>query len=101
MSGEIILAILGILGGLTTGIAALVTATSTARGAAKKSELDTLRTIIDTQAAELTRLRQAMDKLIEENNALRLRNATLQDQVNALQDEVDKLRRKSGKGWQS
>lgn len=62
--------ILGALGGLA-GLGAFVTAISTARQSAKKTELDALRQTIDELQEENKRLRLIVAELQEENEQLR------------------------------
>ena len=58
------------LGGLA-GLGAVVTAISTARQSAKKTELDALRQTIDELQQENKRLRVIVSELQEENQQLR------------------------------
>ncbi len=67
MTPELIAALVGSL----TGAAGLITAVSTARLSAKKTELDVLRQTIDELQEENRRLRVIVSELQEENQQLR------------------------------
>lgn len=62
--------LLSALGGLT-GVAALITAVASARGAARKTELNSLRKTVEALWQENERLRKRIVDLEDENAELR------------------------------
>jgi len=83
-------------GAVLFGIAALITAVVTAIISARKSELDTLRAIIDQQDKEIAQLRLEVVNLRARNEALikkqDLEIEKLEREVKALREENIQLR---------
>ncbi len=85
------------IGGFITGIIGIIIAAVTAFGAARKSEMQSLRNTVETLDKENKRLKSDLDELRRENESLREARDGLEKRVSALEAENKKLRDRKAK----